>query len=413
VPARVPFKSLLRPVLNSNRFGIYIHWPFCASKCPYCDFNSHVRDQIDTIQWEKALLQDLKSAHQETYEKTVTSIFFGGGTPSTMPPGLVSSLISHIHKWWQVDTDVEITLEANPTSIEQEKFQALSTAGINRVSLGIQSLNDKDLQFLGRTHNSQDAQNAMDTAAKIFSKHSFDFIYTLPHQSLDAWESELNTIIKRGAGHLSLYQLTIEEGTPFYLRHAKGEFQVPGVENSALFFERTREIMKSAGFSAYEVSNFATSPKSQCQHNLVYWNADDYIGIGPGAHGRFQKAGHRYFERRHRWPEKWMETVFANNAGVHESYNLSTKDRIEECLMMGLRLTEGISNSTFMKKTGHDFYTLFPRKEIAHLRNENLILSDGDRIQLSARGIQILDSILSFLFKHLILNKDHEHRDTA
>ena len=269
MPDNGPPKNLLSLALKDDLFGIYIHWPFCASKCPYCDFNSHVRDTIDVDQWQKALLQDLAACHQDTSFKKVTSIFFGGGTPSTMPPQIVSALIQKIHDLWTVDVTIEITLEANPTSIEQSKFKDLSQAGINRVSLGIQSLDDQALKFLGRTHNAQEAFKAIEVAQNTFPKHNFDFIYTLPGQSLSSWKRQLKEAIQLGSSHLSLYQLTIEEGTPFYLRHAKGDFTMPTEDESASFFETTRTHMHESGFFAYEVSNFARSPETQCQHNLA------------------------------------------------------------------------------------------------------------------------------------------------
>lgn len=398
-------KNSLSLALKDDLFGIYIHWPFCASKCPYCDFNSHVRNAIDIEQWQRALLQDLASCHRDTSSRKVTSVFFGGGTPSTMPPQTVSALIQKIHDLWTVDAAVEITLEANPTSIEQSKFKDLSQAGINRVSLGIQSLDDHALKFLGRTHNVQDAFKAIEVAQKTFPKHNFDFIYTLPGQSLSSWKQQLAEAIRLGSSHLSLYQLTVEEGTPFYLRHAKGDFTMPSEDESALFFETTRANMDESGFSAYEVSNFARSTETQCKHNLTYWQAEDYIGIGPGAHGRFTKNGKRHFTRRHRWPEKWMETVFKKETGTHQSYDLSDKDKIEECLMMGLRLSRGINHDRFQEKTGFSFNKLFDKDTLNHLKNEGLLTVSADTLKLSSRGIQMLDSVLSFLFKHMQIDK--------
>lgn len=406
MPDNGPPKNLLSLALKDDLFGIYIHWPFCASKCPYCDFNSHVRDTIDVDQWQKALLQDLAACHQDTSFKKVTSIFFGGGTPSTMPPQIVSALIQKIHDLWTVDVTIEITLEANPTSIEQSKFKDLSQAGINRVSLGIQSLDDQALKFLGRTHNAQEAFKAIEVAQNTFPKHNFDFIYTLPGQSLSSWKRQLKEAIQLGSSHLSLYQLTIEEGTPFYLRHAKGDFTMPTEDESASFFETTRTHMHESGFFAYEVSNFARSPETQCQHNLTYWQAEDYIGIGPGAHGRFTKDEKRHFTRRHRWPEKWMETVFEKGTGTHQSYNLSDKDKIEECLMMGLRLSGGINHGRFHQKTGFSFNELFDKDTLNQLKNEELLTVSADTLKLSSRGIQMLDSVLSFLFKRMKIDKD-------
>lgn len=386
--------------MNPNLFGVYIHWPFCLSKCPYCDFNSHVRDAIDTRLWQESLLKDLRAAHPETSHKKVTSIFFGGGTPSTMPPKLVATLIDEVHKLWPVADDIEITLEANPTSVEQQNFKALSKAGVNRVSLGIQSLNDKDLAFLGRTHSAKEAHKAITTAQENFQRYSFDFIYTLPHQTLSAWEKELETIIKLGAQHLSLYQLTIEKGTPFYLHHARGDFSMKTDDQSATFFEKTREMTQAAGFDAYEVSNFSASKKETCKHNLTYWHADDYVGIGPGAHGRFYKNNQRCFERRHRSPDKWLQDVKEKNTGVHVSHTMPRADQVEEILMMGLRLKTGVSLPDFYKKTGHPLAEAFHPQALEILVKEKLLYQSDTCLKATNTGLQKLNGVLSFLFNY-------------
>lgn len=393
-------KNLSSLVLSPSLFGIYIHWPFCVSKCPYCDFNSHVRDTIDMSLWESSLVADLKAAYQQTSQKKVTSVFFGGGTPSTMPPSIVSTLINEIHKLWDVDEDVEITLEANPNSVECQNFQSLSTAGINRVSLGIQSLNDQDLSFLGRTHSAAEAYDAIDIAQKTFKRHSFDFIYTLPKQSLSHWEDELKKILNLGSSHLSLYQLTIEKGTPFFLHHARGDFSMKTNDQSASFFEHTHRVAETYGFDAYEVSNFSKSDRERCLHNLTYWRAEDYVGIGPGAHGRFYNKDQRHFERRHRAPEKWLEDIKNKKSGVHVDGIVSTQEKAEEILMMGLRLKEGICLTDFSKKTGYALEESILKHPIKILEKENLLSFQKNRLKTTPMGLQKLDGVLSFIFNY-------------
>ncbi len=351
--------------------------------------------------WESSLVADLKVAYQQTSQKKVTSVFFGGGTPSTMPPKIVNTLINEIYKHWDVDENIEITLEANPNSVECEKFKNLSLAGINRVSLGIQSLNDQDLSFLGRTHRSIEAYDAINIAQKTFKRHSFDFIYTLPNQSLACWENELEKILNLGSSHLSLYQLTIEKGTPFFLQHARGDFSMKTDDQSASFFERTREMARSYGFDAYEVSNFAKSETERCLHNLTYWRAEDYIGIGPGAHGRFyNKKGQRWFERRHRAPEKWLEDIKEKGNGAHVSTVISEQEKVEEILMMGLRLSEGICLTDFSKKTGYALEESPLKQPIKILEQENLLSLQSNRLQTTPAGLQRLDGVLSFIFNY-------------
>lgn len=302
--------------MSLKPLAIYIHWPFCVSKCPYCDFNSHVREEIDQDLWKQSLLQDLKSFYPTTQGFEVTSIFFGGGTPSLMPPQIVETLLLEISKHYPLSSDLEITLEANPNSVEVANFQNLALAGVNRLSLGVQSLKAKNLKFLGRSHSQEEALQAIDISDKFFKRRSFDLIYTLPNQSIEDWEEELEHALKLAGEHLSLYQLTIEQGTPFFIAAHRGDFVMPPPEVSDHFFEWTHAHMKEAGYPAYEVSNFA-KPGKACRHNKHYWYYRDYIGIGPGAHSRLTIEGKKYAIRRHRSPEKWLEMV-AENQGNHE-----------------------------------------------------------------------------------------------
>lgn len=266
-------------------FGIYIHWPFCKSKCPYCDFNSHVSERIEHSRWTAAYLKEIDVWADLTKGRVVDTVFFGGGTPSLMQADTVAEILAHIQKKWQVSNNWEVTLEANPTSFETEKFRDFYAAGVNRVSIGVQSLYEEDLKFLGREHSPDQARFAISEAQKIFSRVSFDLIYARPKQTLDAWRAELNEAIHMASGHMSLYQLTIEQGTPFHTRHARGEFKIPEQDLAADLFDMTQEMMSSAGMPAYEISNHAAEGQ-ESRHNLIYWRYDDYAGIGPGAHGR-------------------------------------------------------------------------------------------------------------------------------
>ena len=383
--------------MKNETFGVYIHWPFCLSKCPYCDFNSHVRDTIDIDLWQTSLLRDLESFHEKTQNKTVTSIFFGGGTPSLMPPKIVETLIEKIHVLWPVAPDLEITLEANPTSVEQKNFRALSEAGVNRISLGIQSLRKDSLEFLGRTHSANDAIKAIETAQSQFKRYSLDFIYTRPQQSIEEWEEELKEALSLAQGHLSLYQLTIEEGTPFFLSYSKGSFQLPDNDQSALFYERTNEIVQAHGYQSYEVSNYAI-PGQECRHNLTYWYYHDYIGIGPGAHSRLTIKGEKHAIRRHRSPEKWLEHVSQRKEGTHKMSVIPWKEKCEEFLMMGLRLNTGISQNEFKIQMGVPLSQALNLKKITELESEGLLELSQKSLKATPVGRQRLDGILRYLF---------------
>ena len=384
--------------MRSKSFGVYIHWPFCLSKCPYCDFNSHVRESVDTDLWEKALLNDLQSFHEKTSTQTVTSIFFGGGTPSLMPPKLVESLIKKTTELWSISSNLEITLEANPTSVEEKNFAALANAGVNRVSLGIQSLRENGLKFLGRTHSVDNARRAIETAQKQFHRYSLDLIYTRPNQTLPEWEEELKDALSLANGHLSLYQLTIEEGTPFFLSFNKGDFHLPSNDQSGAFYERTQEITEQNGYQAYEISNYANSGQ-ECRHNMTYWHYHDYIGVGPGAHSRVTFEGEKYAIRRHRSPEKWLEHMASKKEGTHEIKVIPWKTKCEEFLMMCLRLNNGVSQTEFKDQLGSSFAQVLQPEKLNLLINEGLLELTSTHLKATKEGRQRLDGVLRYLFE--------------
>lgn len=371
--------------------SIYFHWPFCASKCPYCDFNVHVSDAVDIARWRAAYLSALRHYARGYAGRKVTSIFFGGGTPSLTPPDLAADIIAEVRTLWPVDDDVEITLEANPTSSERQKFAAFKQAGINRLSLGVQALNDADLSFLGRAHDAGQALAAIETAKSVFDRFSFDLIYARPDQSLKAWEEELKRAADLAAGHLSLYQLTVERNTPFYLKHARGEFYLPEDGMAADFYMLTQDILGAAGLPAYEVSNHA-APGHESRHNLVYWHYGDYLGIGPGAHGRITSHNKvRYATRDHYAPEKWLQWVEERGSGAHEMEVLSDWDQGAEGLMMGLRLYQGINIAPFRQ-----FIDL---KAIDRLASEGWLCYDEGHLKLTPDGMLRLNMILPYLIK--------------
>ena len=316
--------------------ALYIHWPFCVSKCPYCDFNSHVRETIDQDAWRSALLADLAHEAKLSQGATLTSIFFGGGTPSLMPPATVAALIDAAAAHWDLAPDIEITLEANPSSVEAARFADLGKAGVNRVSLGLQSLDDKALKFLGRAHDVAEGLAALDTAQKVFARTSFDLIYALPGQSDTDWTKELTRALGFGTNHLSLYQLTIEPGTQFASLARRGQLGEASPDDGARLYELTQKLCEDAGLPAYEISNHAR-PGEESRHNLTYWRYQDYAGIGPGAHGR--RTGQATI--RHKKPENWLSAVERNGHGLQSEEALAPADQHAERLMMGLRLSEG------------------------------------------------------------------------
>ncbi|MBA4041863.1 MAG: coproporphyrinogen III oxidase [Sphingobium sp.] len=372
--------------------ALYIHWPFCVSKCPYCDFNSHVRAQIDQAAWESALLRDLAHEAAQLPGRRLGSIFFGGGTPSLMPPTTVAALIAAAERAWGFADDVEITLEANPSSVEAARFADLAAAGVNRVSLGLQALDDAALQMLGRAHDVAEGLAALATAQRHFTRVSFDLIYARPGQSAAAWEAELARAIGFGTEHLSLYQLTIEPGTRFATDAAAGRLQLPEDEEAAVLFEQTRKITAAAALPAYEVSNHARAG-AESRHNLTYWRYHDYAGIGPGAHGR--RGG--MATMRHKKPENWMGAVARNGHGLVIEEPLSPAMRRDEALLMGLRLREGIDLAQVAAQAGAGTDTLIDTAATATLAREGLIARAGDRLWVTDRGMLVLNAIIAAL----------------
>lgn len=371
-----------------DRLAVYIHWPFCVSKCPYCDFNSHVREKIDQQQWLEAYLREIDTTAQRLPGRRVTSIFFGGGTPSLMPPQTVAAIIDCVTQRWHIANDCEITLEANPSSVEQARFEGFRAAGVNRVSLGVQALHDDVLKFLGRPHSADEAKAAIALAARIFPRYSFDLIYARPKQTAQQWEAELASALELAGDHLSLYQLTIEPGTPFHTMHKRGEIVIPDADEAASLYEQTAAQMAAAGRPSYEISNYA-APGQESQHNLAYWRYQDYAGIGPGAHGRITQDGQKRATRMHRAPEIWLGRVAETGQGLAEDEVIAPNQQFEEAVMMGLRLTEGLPAD----KTSQ----LQPER-IAALAAEGLVKLDAQGVlSTTARGALVLNEVTRFL----------------
>ena len=366
--------------------ALYIHWPFCVSKCPYCDFNSHVRQGIDEAAWAKALLADLAYEATQLPERTVTSIFFGGGTPSLMSPRLVAQLIEATAKHWTLANDCEITLEANPSSVEAANFASLASAGVNRVSIGLQSLRDEALHFLGRAHSVTEALGAIEIAQRQFARVNIDLIYARPDHRADAWEAELAEALALGTGHLSLYQLTIEPGTRFETLVRDGKVTPLDPDQGADLFELTRAMTEAAGLPAYEVSNHARAGE-ESRHNLSYWRYQTYAGIGPGAHGR--RSG--LATQRHRKPENYLSAVARNGHGAQEETPLTRAEQAREALVMGMRLAEGVDLTRIRKIAGGE--VIHPGK-VERLARQGLVSLSQDHLTVTPAGMLLLDSVL-------------------
>ncbi len=374
--------------MNQGSLALYIHWPFCVSKCPYCDFNSHVRESVDQAAWHKALLADLAHEARLTPGRKLSSIFFGGGTPSLMPPRTVAALIEAAERHWSFAPGIEITLEANPSSVEAARFADLATAGVNRISLGLQALDDTALAFLGRAHSLSEGLAALDIARSVFARASFDLIYARPNQSSDAWEAELRRALGFGTDHLSLYQLTIEPGTRFAALAAKGALPQTDPDRAADLFELTRAITAEAGLPAYEISNHAR-PGQESRHNLTYWRYGDYAGIGPGAHGRRLGAA----SIRRKKPENFLSAVARNGHGIESEDALTPETRAAEALLMGLRLDEGVDLAAIETVTG--VTALVDDAAVARLSQHGLIARNGSRLTVTPAGMLVLDRILA------------------
>jgi putative oxygen-independent coproporphyrinogen III oxidase len=374
----------------SQPLAVYIHWPFCRSKCPYCDFNSHVREAVDEQVWTGALIADLDRQAALAPEHEVVSMFFGGGTPSLMPPDTAAALIERVKRHWRTAPDLEITLEANPNSAEAERFAGFAHAGVNRLSLGVQALDSAALRFLGRGHDRAEAIAAIELSRKLFARTSFDLIYARPGQNLEAWRQELDEALSLAGEHLSLYQLTIEPGTAFHTRAARGELDMPDQETAAALFEMTQERLAARGMPAYEISNHAR-PGAESRHNLAYWRYDDYLGIGPGAHGRITRDGIKYATRQRRLPEAWLK-----QPEFEETAAIPRETAIEEMVMMGLRITQGISRAKLEALAGRPLEVLFGGA-LTRLIDGGFVTLDDERLAATAAGRQRLNAVLAAL----------------
>jgi len=372
--------------------ALYIHWPFCLRKCPYCDFNSHVRADVDAARWQAALLADMRHEAELAGGEPLESVFFGGGTPSLMPPALVAVLLGEAERLWGFAPGIEITLEANPSSVEAGNFAALAEAGINRVSLGLQALDDEALRFLGRLHDVNEGLAALDLAQRHFRRVSFDLIYARPRQTAEAWEAELGRALAFGTGHLSLYQLTIEPNTRFATDVRQGAFTPLADDPAADLFALTRRLTEAAGLPAYEISNHARAG-GESRHNLTYWRYRDYAGIGPGAHGR--RAG--VATQRHRKPENFLEAVARNGHGLAEERPLGTREQASEALLMGLRLREGVDLAALARRFAIPGSDLIEHQRLVFLESLGLAWCNGDRVGVTAQGMPVLDALLGEL----------------
>lgn len=372
--------------------ALYIHWPFCLAKCPYCDFNSHVRDSVDLSAWRQALLADLRHEADVAGGEPLDSIFFGGGTPSLMPPALVGTLLNEAERLWGFADGIEITLEGNPSSVETANYAALAAAGINRASLGLQALDDPALRFLGRLHDAREGLLALEVAQQHFARVSFDLIYALPGQTSAQWQQQLGEALSFGTGHLSLYQLTIEPGTKFATMVRQGDFTPLDDDAAADLFTLTRELTAAGGLPAYEISNHAR-PGQESRHNLAYWRYLDYAGIGPGAHGR--RGGKATV--RHKKPENWLAAVADNGNGMSQQRDLAMAEQASEAMLMGLRLDEGIDLAAMSARFCLEWDSLCDPDKLAFYIGQGLAWQSGDRIGISDAGMPLLDGLLGEL----------------
>ena len=379
------------PCAEGRALAVYLHWPFCKAKCPYCDFNSHVRDRVDFTAWRVAMLREISHMRELTGNHRVSSIFFGGGTPSLMPPEIAEACIARIRELWPCDDNLEITLEANPTSVEAHTFPAFKKAGINRLSLGIQSLRPEALTFLGREHSADEARSAIALARENFERYSFDLIYARPQQTAGEWEAELGEALAMTRGHVSLYQLTIEENTAFHTAFHKAAFTMPDEETAASMYELTGRLTKAQGLHAYEVSNYA-APGQESQHNLAYWRGYDYVGIGPGAHGRVTMADGRHATLTLKSPERWLASVQQHAQGLESVALMTPRMVAEERLMMGLRITGGLAL--------HEVAEFIDPKKHALALSEKLLEDSPGQLIPTAAGRLVLTSLTGLLLKN-------------
>jgi oxygen-independent coproporphyrinogen-3 oxidase len=382
--------------IDDGGFGLYLHWPFCLSKCPYCDFNSHVRDTVDQARWRAALLRELDHYASLTPGRVLGSIFLGGGTPSLMAAETVAALIERAARHWSCADDIEITLEANPSSVESKGLADYRHAGVNRVSLGVQSFDDAELRFLGRRHGAAEAMVAIDNAQKLFRRVSFDLIYARPRQTVAAWRAELATAINFGTDHLSVYQLTIEPDTAFAGAHRRGEIVMPDEDTAAALFEVTQETLEAAGLPAYEISNHAR-PGQECRHNLTYWRYGDYVGVGPGAHGRLTIDGRKLATRQHRAPEAWLAAVESAGHATRRRAAVEPSDRLNELTLMGLRLREGIRPGRLLAEGGVTIESAYDADRLRRLIDGGFLVRDEQGLRATRSGRQRLNAVIGEL----------------
>jgi oxygen-independent coproporphyrinogen-3 oxidase len=392
-----------RPALGAfasvGPLALYVHWPFCVSKCPYCDFNSHVRERIDQRAFRDAYLRALDAWAERLPGRALVSIFFGGGTPSLMEPETAAAVIARARELWGANADLEVTLEANPNSAEAARFAAFAEAGVNRISIGVQALDDSALRFLGRAHGKAEALAAIEAAQRAVPRVSLDLIYARPGQTVAAWSEELRRAIALGTTHLSAYQLTIEKGTPFFALTAKGAFDLPDEETQAALYEATQETLARAGLPAYEISNHAR-PGDECRHNLVYWRYGDYVGVGPGAHGRLtlQNGAEGLATAAHRKPETWLEATAGDDPlALAETTPLTREERVREATMMGLRLTAGLARADFERIAGQKIEAAFAGAALARLAGGSFLIVDEAGIRATPAGRARLNAVLAAL----------------
>lgn len=376
-----------------NQISIYVHWPFCLSLCPYCDFNSHLSNSIDHEAWIRGYESELEFFANKLKGHFVKSIFFGGGTPSLMKPAIVEGIIQKVSNLGLVNETTEITIEANPTSYEIPKFVEFKSAGINRVSIGVQSFNPQSLELLGRKYSAKEAINAIESAAKLFDKYSFDLIYALPEQDLKQWQEEMIFALSLAKSHISLYQLTIEKGTPFYKLFNDGKMQLPSSDAAANMYEWTNQYLHQKKYTRYEISNYAKDGH-ECIHNLCYWNYDEYIGVGPGAHSRLHENNNINAVMMIHKPEKWLQKVLKNGNGIQTQTQLSKHEIIEECFMMGTRLEKGLLESDFHRITGKYFSDILNPETIKHHINQDLVYIEDNRLFLTNKGLMLHDYLI-------------------
>jgi putative oxygen-independent coproporphyrinogen III oxidase len=392
--AEILTRGARTPAGSDPGFGVYVHWPFCLSKCPYCDFNSHVRHAaIDEARFVRAFTAEIAATAQRIPGREAVSIFFGGGTPSLMQPATVGAILDTIARHWKLAPDIEVTLEANPTSVEATRFRGYRAAGVNRVSLGVQALDDAALAALGRLHTAEEALAAVAIARTTFPRYSFDLIYARPEQTVAAWRDELARAIGEAGDHLSLYQLTIEADTPFASLHAAGKLVIPDDDTGRALYDATQDVCDARGLPAYEISNHAR-PGGECRHNLVYWRYGEYAGIGPGAHGRLDVEGRRYATAAEKNPEQWLALVEARGHGIVVDETLTRTEQADELLLMGLRLAEGIELARYADVAGKP---LDPER-IAELAQGGMVETTPERrLRVTAAGFPLLDAVVADL----------------